>query len=100
MVAALCVTETVTWGMIYYGYPLFLLPMEEALAHQLIDHARRLVPELEQLERHVAESRIGDGHDRDGAEPRPRVADSRAHGERARGGAEAEPARSRAARSR
>jgi MFS family permease len=31
VVAALCVTETVTWGIIYYGYPVFLRPMEEAL---------------------------------------------------------------------
>src|SRR5882724_9569355 len=31
VVAALCVTETVTWGIIYYGYPVFLRPMEDAL---------------------------------------------------------------------
>ncbi|PYO53297.1 MAG: MFS transporter [Candidatus Rokuibacteriota bacterium] len=31
VVAALCVTETVTWGIIYYGYPVFLQPMEQAL---------------------------------------------------------------------
>ena len=31
VVATLCVTETVTWGVIYYGYPVFLRPMEEAL---------------------------------------------------------------------
>jgi len=31
VVAALCVTETVTWGIIYYGFPVFLRPMEEAL---------------------------------------------------------------------
>jgi MFS family permease len=31
VVAVLCVTETVTWGIIYYGYPVFLRPMEEAL---------------------------------------------------------------------
>lgn len=31
IVAALCVTETVTWGIIYYGFPVFLRPMEEAL---------------------------------------------------------------------
>jgi len=31
VVAALCVTETVTWGIIYYGYPVFLRPMEQAL---------------------------------------------------------------------
>ena len=29
--AVLCVTETVTWGIIYYGFPVFLRPMEEAL---------------------------------------------------------------------
>ena len=26
VVAALCITETVTWGIIYYGYPVFLRP--------------------------------------------------------------------------
>jgi len=31
VVAALCVTETVTWGIIYYGYPVFLRPMEAEL---------------------------------------------------------------------
>jgi MFS family permease len=31
VVAALCITETVTWGIIYYGYPVFLRPMEDAL---------------------------------------------------------------------
>jgi MFS family permease len=31
VVAALCVTETVTWGIIYYGYPVFLRPMENDL---------------------------------------------------------------------
>ncbi|MGH7334207.1 MAG: MFS transporter [Candidatus Rokuibacteriota bacterium] len=31
VVAALCITETVTWGIIYYGFPVFLRPMEEAL---------------------------------------------------------------------
>jgi MFS family permease len=31
VVAALCVTETVTWGIIYYGYPVFLRPMERDL---------------------------------------------------------------------
>ncbi|HXJ77620.1 MAG TPA: MFS transporter [Candidatus Methylomirabilis sp.] len=31
VVAALCVTETVTWGIIYYGYPVFLRPMEADL---------------------------------------------------------------------
>ena len=31
VVAALSVTETVTWGIVYYGYPVYLQPMEEAL---------------------------------------------------------------------
>lgn len=31
IVAVLCVTETTTWGIIYYGFPVFLGPMEEAL---------------------------------------------------------------------
>jgi MFS family permease len=31
VVAALCVTETVTWGIIYYGYPVFLRSMETDL---------------------------------------------------------------------
>jgi MFS family permease len=31
VVAALCITETVTWGIVYYGFPVFLRPMEEAL---------------------------------------------------------------------
>jgi MFS family permease len=31
VVAALSVTETVTWGIIYYGFPVFLRSMEEAL---------------------------------------------------------------------
>src|SRR5262245_2178413 len=31
VVGALCVTETVTWGIIYYGYPVFLHPMEQDL---------------------------------------------------------------------
>jgi len=31
VVGALSVTETVTWGIIYYGYPVFLRPMEETL---------------------------------------------------------------------
>src|SRR5262249_29330047 len=31
VVATLSVTETVTWGIVYYGYPVFLHPMEEAL---------------------------------------------------------------------
>ncbi len=29
--ATLCITETVTWGIVYYGFPVFLRPMEEAL---------------------------------------------------------------------
>jgi MFS family permease len=28
IVAALCVTETITWGIIYYGFPVFLRAME------------------------------------------------------------------------
>jgi MFS family permease len=31
VVAALCVTETVTWGIVYYGYAVFLRPMESDL---------------------------------------------------------------------
>jgi MFS family permease len=31
VVAALCVTETVTWGIIYYGFPVMLRPMETEL---------------------------------------------------------------------
>jgi MFS family permease len=31
VVAALCVTETVTWGIVYYGFPVFLRPMEQEL---------------------------------------------------------------------
>jgi MFS family permease len=31
IVAVLSVTETVTWGIVYYGFPVFLRPMEEAL---------------------------------------------------------------------
>lgn len=31
VVGTLCVTETVTWGIVYYGFPVFLRPMEEAL---------------------------------------------------------------------
>ena len=31
VVAVLCVTETITWGIVYYGFPVFLRPMEEAL---------------------------------------------------------------------
>lgn len=31
VVAVLCVTETVTWGIVYYGFPVFLRPMEEEL---------------------------------------------------------------------
>jgi MFS family permease len=31
IVAALSVTETVTWGIVYYGFPVFLRPMEQAL---------------------------------------------------------------------
>jgi MFS family permease len=31
VVATLCVTETVTWGIIYYGFPVMLQPMEAEL---------------------------------------------------------------------
>ena len=31
IVAALSVTETVTWGIVYYGFPVFLRPMEQDL---------------------------------------------------------------------
>ena len=31
IVAALSVTETVTWGIVYYGFPVFLRPMEHDL---------------------------------------------------------------------
>ena len=31
IVAALSVTETVTWGIVYYGFPVFLGPMEQDL---------------------------------------------------------------------
>ena len=31
IVATLCVTETVTWGIIFYGFPVFLSSMERDL---------------------------------------------------------------------
>jgi MFS family permease len=31
VVAALSITETVTWGIVYYGFPVFLRPMEQDL---------------------------------------------------------------------
>ena len=31
IVAALSITETVTWGIVYYGFPVFLRPMEQDL---------------------------------------------------------------------
>jgi MFS family permease len=31
IVAALSITETVTWGIVYYGFPVFLRPMEQEL---------------------------------------------------------------------
>ena len=31
IVATLSVTETVTWGIVYYGFPVFLRPMEQDL---------------------------------------------------------------------
>jgi len=30
VVAAVSITETVTWGIIYYGFPVFLRPMERS----------------------------------------------------------------------
>ncbi len=39
--------------------------------HQLVDDARRFVAQLEQAERHVAEARIGNGHDGHGTQPGP-----------------------------
>src|SRR5258708_4460429 len=32
IVATLCVTETVSWGIVYYGFPVFLQAMEKDLA--------------------------------------------------------------------
>src|SRR5919201_813989 len=31
VLAALCITETVSWGIMYYGFAVFLRPMEQAL---------------------------------------------------------------------
>jgi MFS family permease len=31
IVATLSITETVTWGIVYYGFPVFLQPMERDL---------------------------------------------------------------------
>src|SRR5678809_1311620 len=31
VLSTLCVTETVSWGIMYYGFAVFLRPMEEAL---------------------------------------------------------------------
>jgi hypothetical protein len=31
IVAVLSVTETITWGIVYYGFPVFLRPMEQDL---------------------------------------------------------------------
>jgi MFS family permease len=31
VVTVLSITETITWGIVYYGYPVFLRPMEETL---------------------------------------------------------------------
>src|SRR5206468_5763856 len=31
IVATLCVTETITWGVIFYGFPVFLAAMEQDL---------------------------------------------------------------------
>jgi MFS family permease len=37
VVAALCVTETVSWGILYYGFPVMLRPMEEDLGWSRVD---------------------------------------------------------------
>jgi MFS family permease len=37
VVAALCVTETVTWGIIYYGFPVMLRPMEAELGFSRVE---------------------------------------------------------------
>ncbi len=31
LVAALSITETISWGIVYYGFPVFLQPMEQSL---------------------------------------------------------------------
>lgn len=37
VVATLCVTETVTWGIIYYGFPVMLRPMETELGWSRVE---------------------------------------------------------------
>lgn len=37
IVAALCITETITWGIIFYGFPVFLRALKQDL------HASRIV---------------------------------------------------------
>jgi predicted MFS family arabinose efflux permease len=36
-VAGLCVTETVSWGILYYGFPVFLSPMEADLGWSRVE---------------------------------------------------------------
>jgi MFS family permease len=37
VVAGLCVTETVSWGILYYGFPVFLRPMEAELGWSRVE---------------------------------------------------------------
>jgi MFS family permease len=37
VVATLCVTETVSWGILYYGFPVMLRPMEEELGWSRVE---------------------------------------------------------------
>lgn len=37
IVAALCVTETVSWGILYYGFPVMLRPMEAELGFSRVE---------------------------------------------------------------
>jgi MFS family permease len=37
VVAALCITETVTWGIVYYGFPVMLRPMEAELGYSRVE---------------------------------------------------------------
>lgn len=37
VVAALCVTETVSWGILYYGFPVMLRPMEADLGFSRVE---------------------------------------------------------------
>src|SRR2546425_9283571 len=36
VVAGLCVTETVSWGILYYGFPVMLRPMEAELGYSRV----------------------------------------------------------------